>query len=158
KQRPRLVGAAVLVPALDAAITIPPRRRSPDVLPQGGYCDVTTRGDPERLLPAQFALDPAQFVRRFTSHELLYFKREEPQQAVRPERVVVLDQGVRTWGNVRLGLAAAAFSLLTRTTKRVGTLRLYLTSASAAVDLAGADVEAVAELLEASDLTPHPAS
>jgi hypothetical protein len=96
RRRARLVGAAALVPALDAALTLPPRGRPPEALPVGGYCDVTTRGDPGRLLPGQFALEPDEFVRRFAGNELLYFKREEPHQAVRPERVIVLDQGVRT--------------------------------------------------------------
>src|SRR5207248_2346592 len=112
RRRPRLAGAALLAPAVDAAVTIPPRRHTPDALPQGGYCDVTTRSDPERLLPAQFALDPDEFVRRFAGRELLYYKREEPHTAERPDRVIVLDQGVRTWGGVRLALAGAALALL----------------------------------------------
>jgi hypothetical protein len=129
RRRPRLVGAAALTPHLDAALTFPPRRRTPDALPQGGYADVATRGDPERLLPGQFALDPDEFVRRFAENELLYFKREEPHAAEAPERVVVLDQGVRTWGGVRLALAAAALSLLRRNAKRFGPARLAATSA-----------------------------
>jgi hypothetical protein len=156
RTRPRLVGAAVLVPALDAGLTIPPRRRSPDAVPQGGYADVTTRGQPEHLLPGQFALDPDEFVRRFAERELLYFRREEPHTAQKPERVIVLDQGVRTWGGVRLALAAAALSLLRRDPKRLGPAQLVLTSADGPIDPAGLDVEALADRLEASDLTPDP--
>jgi hypothetical protein len=155
-KRVRLVGAAALVPALDAALTLPPRRRSPDALPQGGYCDVTNRGDPERLLPGQFALDPDEFVRRFAERELLYFKREEPHAAEKPERIVVLDQGVRTWGSVRLALAAAALTLLKKDAKRVGRVRLALTSTPDLIDVADADVETIADRLEASDLTLNP--
>ena len=92
----KAMGAASLVPALDGALTLPARRRSPDAVPQGGYCDVTTRGDPDRLLPGQFALDPDEFIRRFAERELLYFQREEPHATRRPERLIVLDQGVRT--------------------------------------------------------------
>lgn len=154
--RTRLVGAASLVPALDAALTLPPRGRPPDALPLGGYCDVTTRGDPERLLPGQFALDPDEFVRRFAASELLYFKREEPHEAVRPERVIVLDQGVRTWGSVRLALAGAALALLRVNPKRCGPVHLFATSAPGAVELLHPNPDAVAERLEASDLTPHP--
>lgn len=157
KRRPRLVGAAALTPHLDAALTFPPRRRTPDALPQGGYADVTTRGDPERLLPGQFALDPDEFVRRFAGRELLYFKREEPHAAEAPERVIVLDQGVRTWGGVRLGLAAAALSLLRRDAKRFGPARLAATSVPDVVDPQGETVEALAGVLEASDLTVNPA-
>src|SRR5262249_37921390 len=136
--------------------TVPPRRRSPDAVPQGGYCDVTTRGEPERLLPAQFALDPDEFVRRFAERELLYFKREEPHATEKPDRVIVLDQGVRTWGSVRLALAAAALVLLSKDPKRLGRVRLVLTSVPDLVDVQRREPEAVAGLLEASDTTAHP--
>lgn len=158
RKRARLVGAASLVPALDAALALPPRGRPPEALPVGGYCDVTTRGGPERLLPGQFALDPDEFVRRFAAHELLYFKREEPHAAVRPNRVVVLDQGVRTWGSVRLALAAAALSLIKVDPKRCGTAQLFTTSNGMAVHLLHPNLDRLADRLEASDLTPHPAA
>jgi hypothetical protein len=161
RRRDRLVGAAALVPALDAAVALPPRGRPPESLPVGGYHDVTTRGDPARLLPGQFALDPDEFVRRFAGNELLYFQREEPHEAVRAERVVVLDQGVRTWGSVRLALTAAALSLLRVDARRCGRARLFLTSAPWPIDLAepglaDADLVSAADRLEASDLTPNP--
>ncbi len=88
--RPRLVGAAWLTPALDAALAFPPRRRSADAIPQGGHADVTTRGRPEQLLLSQFALDSDEFVRRFAEKELLYFKPEEPHAPQPPDRVIVL--------------------------------------------------------------------
>ncbi|MBA4187711.1 MAG: hypothetical protein C0467_06790 [Planctomycetaceae bacterium] len=158
RKRQRLVGAAVLVPALDAGLTLPPRRRAPNAPPQGGYCDVTTRGEPEQLLPTQFALDSDEFIRRFASRELLYFQKEEPHQPELPERVIVLDQGVRTWGSVRLALAAAAFSLLAPRANRCASVKLFLTSTHGPIDLTGQDVEAVADQLESSDLTPDPAA
>jgi hypothetical protein len=157
RSRPRLVGAAVLVPALDAALTVPPRKPAAEAVPQGGYADVTTRGDPDRLLPSQLALDPDEFVRRFAGRELLFFKREEPHAPAASERVVVLDQGVRTWGGVRLALAAAAMSLLRANPKRVGAVRLAATSGGGVIDPTATDAAALAGLLEASDLTPHPA-
>ncbi len=157
RTRPRLVGATVLTPALDGALALPPRRRMPDALPQGGYADVTTRGDPDRLLLSQFALDPDDFVRRFAERELLYFKREEPHAPTPPERVIVLDQGVRTWGAVRLALAAATLSLLRQTPKKSPPPRLFATSVSAEVPVPPATAEELARVLEASDLTRTPA-
>jgi hypothetical protein len=156
RRRSRLAGAAVLAPAVDAAVTIPPRRRTPDALPQGGYCDVTTRGDPERLLPPQFALDPDEFVRRFAGRELLYFKREEPHTAEKPERVIVLAPGVRSWGSVRLARAGAALALLGEDPKRLGRVGLFVTSSPGRIDVTGPDAETIADLLEASDLTHNP--
>ena len=153
---PRLVGAASLIPALDAGLTIPPRKRSPDAVPQGGYSDVTTRGDPDRLLPSQFALDPDEFVRRFAEHELLYFQREEPHEAQKPERVLVFDQGVRTWGRVRLALAGAVLSLLKFDARKIGDVRLHATSQREPLELRTAKIGALRDVLEASDFTETP--
>jgi hypothetical protein len=156
RRRPRLAGAAALVPALDAALSLPPRQLRPSQQPVGGYEGVTTRGAPERLLPHQFALEPLDFVRRFAEHELLYFRREEPHNGRRPERLVVLDQGVRTWGGVRLALTAAVLALLGKDRKRAGPLRLALAGADP-FDPADRPEDEFADRLEASDLTPHPA-
>ena len=48
----------------------------------------------------QFALEPMEFLRRLAEHEMLYFRREEPHERVSEDLVVLLDQGVRTWGPV----------------------------------------------------------
>ncbi len=156
RKRERLVGAATLAPALDAALTLPPRRPRPESIPQGGYVDVTTRGDPDRLLPSQFALESDEFVRRFAERELLYFRREEPHRQSAPERWLVLDQGVRTWGPVRLGLTAGVVALLGKDPARFGRLRLSLTSHPTPLDPAEMSLEALADHLEASDLAPNP--
>ena len=73
----------------------------------GGYTDITTRGAPERILPIQFALDGEEFLRRFAERELLYFHREDVREPLTEELVILLDQGVRTWGDVRLLLSGA---------------------------------------------------
>src|SRR5581483_11102320 len=159
RRRPRLAGAVALAPALDAALSLPPRRLRPSEQPMGGYEGVTTRGAPERLLPHQFALEPLDFVRRFAEHELLYFRREEPHRGERPERLVVLDQGVRTWGGVRLALAAAVVALAGKDRRRAGPLRLAMTAADRPpFDPAAVPLTELADLLEASDLTPNPAA
>ena len=100
--------AAQLVPSALALPTAAYRMTGPQELPVGGYTDIVTRGQVEQLLPTQFALDELEFLRRFSENELLYFRREEPPAQNRQELVVLLDQGVRTWGDVRLVLAAAA--------------------------------------------------
>jgi hypothetical protein len=158
RMEPRLAGAASLVPTLDGALSLPARKRSPDALPQGGYTDVTTRGEPERLLPGQFALEPDEFIRRFAERELLYFLREEPHQARRPERLVILDQGVRTWGGVRLALAAAALVFMRKEAKRVGRVRFATTAAPRPIDVQFTTVESLIGSLESSDLTATPAA
>ncbi len=107
----RLSGSAPFVEQLTGALALPPRRLARPELPLGGYADVTTRGGPEQILPSQFALDELEFIRRCAEQELLYYRREEPHDRTRENLVVLLDQGVRTWGDVRLVLAAAVFAL-----------------------------------------------
>ena len=96
---------------MTGALTLPPRRLAYQDLPLGGYSDVTNRGKVEQLLLSQFALDEVDFFRRFAEHELLFYRREDPTNPTRQELVVLLDQGVRTWGNIRLVLAAALLAL-----------------------------------------------
>ena len=71
---------------------------------------MATRGRPEQILPSQFAIDDIEFLRRFAENELLYFHREEPHAPVTEELVLLIDQGVRTWGRVRHALVASALA------------------------------------------------
>jgi hypothetical protein len=157
RRRPRLAGAVALAPVLAGSLTLPPRRLSRHEQPVGGYADVTNRGDPERLLPSQLALDGLDFVRRYAERELLYFRREEPRDRQQPELRIVLDQGVRTWGGVRLALAAAVVALLGRDRRRTGDMRLTIAELSG-IDPHELKPDELADVLEASDLSPHPAA
>jgi hypothetical protein len=146
------------VAQLVSALTLPPRRRADRELPLGGYSDVTTRGHPEQILLSQFALDELEFVRRHAENELLHYRREEPHTRTREELVVLLDQGVRCWGPVRLVLAAAVLALGQLAQQRRLPFRVAVGSASGeAVDPLTFDGEDLAELLAASDLSAHPA-
>ena len=157
ERRPRLAGAASLVAPLAGALALPPRRLARSEQPTGGYADVATRGLAEQILPHQFALDAEEFLRRFAEHELLYFHREEPHAPVAEELVVVVDQGVRTWGDVRLALAAAALALGRQAARRG--LPLFVATTGSGAPRAASEIgrEELGTLLEASDLSPHPA-
>ncbi len=153
----RLAGAVPLVDRLVGALSLPPRRLADRQLPLGGYADVGTRGQPEQILPAQFALDELEFLRRHAEHELLYYRREEPHSPTRDELLVLLDQGVRTWGRVRLALAACALALGELARARRLALRFATTgNGGRTVDPLAVESAELAELLGASDLTPHP--
>jgi MoxR-vWA-beta-propeller ternary system domain bpX1 len=157
-QHERLSGAIPFVAQLVSALALPPRRMGPPELPLGGYSDVTNRGQPEHILPSQFALDDLEFVRRYAERELLYYRREEPHARTREELVVLLDQGVRTWGVVRLVLAAALVAFGQMAERRRMPFWVATTSASGAPrDPLQMTEEGLAELLQSSDLTAHPA-
>lgn len=157
-RRPRSAAAARWIPQLEGSLALPPRRLEPATLPIGGYADVSTRGEPERILPFQFALEPIEFLRRFAERELLYYHREEPKSPTPRDLVVVLDQGVRTWGDVRLIIIAAAIALAKRDVeKRKNLLFAATSSGGLIVDPAEVDDEALGEMFDASDLSPDPA-
>src|SRR5262245_10240551 len=156
QERTRLGGAVPLVRHFVSALTLPPRKHTPPQLPVGGYADVTTRGDPARLLPSQFALDPDEFVRRFAEHELLFFRREDPHERRKEHLALVVDQGVLTWGPVRLALGAAvlAFGRLAARRGHAFSVRCGSAPAERFTPPAG-DARRVGEVLEASDLHSH---
>ncbi|MBL8792504.1 MAG: hypothetical protein JNM56_01225 [Planctomycetia bacterium] len=156
-RRERLHGAVRFVAQLVGALSLPPRRLTPNELSLGGYADVTTRGQPEQLLLSQFALDDLEFVRRFAARELLYYRREEPHTPLREELVLLLDQGVRTWGDVRLVLGAAVFALGKRAVARKVPLRLATTAnGGRLLDPLRLTDDEFGALLEASDLSLQP--
>ena len=156
-RRKRLAGAVSLVGHLEGALSLPPRRLEHQPVAVGGYADVTTRGHPEHLLPHQFALDGMEFLRRFAEREMLYFRREEPHAPASEELVVLLDQGVRTWGDVRLVLSAAVLALGKMAVRKKLSFRFAATSARGRViDPLQEDDETIGEMLEASDLTAEP--
>jgi hypothetical protein len=153
----RLSGVMPFVAQLVSALTLPPRRLAQQELPLGGYADVTTRGHPEGILPSQFALDELEFVRRHAENELLYFRREEPQARTRESLLLLLDQGVRTWGDVRLVLTAAVIALARFAEARRRPFLLACTSnGGPGQDPLALESPALQGMLEASDLSPTP--
>ncbi len=155
EERPRLAGVTRLVERLEGALSLPPRRVEVTGLQADGYWDLTTRGAPEQILPIQFALEDEEFLRRFAERELLYFHRETPSRPVAQELVLVLDQGVRTWGDVRLVLAGAAMALARQAARRKLAVRLATTGDEGGP--VALDSPALGDLLESSDLSPNPA-
>ena len=154
---PRLASALPFLPQLISALSIPPRHLERSELAVGGYADIASRGRPEQLLPGQFALDNEEFTRRFAEHELLYFRREEPPTGQREELILLLDQGVRTWGIVRTLLGAAALALVKLADRRKRALGVAATSnGGVAVDPLSVDPEELANLVAASDLSANP--
>jgi hypothetical protein len=153
----RLREAAPFVAQLVSALTLPPRRLVQPELPLGGYSDVATRGAVEHLLPSQLVFDGEDFVRRHASNELLYFRREEPQQPIAQTLIVLLDQGVRTWGIVRVVLTAALFALGRLAERKHFTLTLAATSTGGRLlDPLHDSAQELEKALAASDLSAHP--
>ncbi|MHB1561651.1 MAG: hypothetical protein ACYC61_29735, partial [Isosphaeraceae bacterium] len=85
--------------------------------------------------------------------------RETPARPVTRELVLLMDQGIRTWGDVRLALAGAAMAMARQGRRRGLAVRLATTGGEGEpVDPESLGVEALANLLEGSDLSPDPAA
>lgn len=156
RDRPRMAAAFAQVDRLAAAVDLPSRRPSHERLPTGGYTDLSTHGPPERLLPTQFALDPDEFLRRFAGRELLYYHREEPHRPEAKDLIVLLDQGIRTWGAVRLTLTAATVALGRLADRRGRRMLLATTSQTTPIDPRLAGAADLGRLIESSDLSENP--
>lgn len=157
-RRPRLAGGASMVARFEGALSLPPRQRWREIMPTGGYADLANHGHPERLLPAQFGLDAEEFLRRFAERELLYYHREEPRTPEPEELVLLIDQGVRTWGVVRLVLGAAAVAIGRMADRRKIRVGIATTARSEPVDPSAIDPEELGTRLEGSDLTENPSA
>jgi hypothetical protein len=157
-KRGRLASAEPFLEQMISALTLPPRKMQAEELPVGGYSGIATRGHPDQILPSEFAIDELEFLRRFAENELLFYRREQPRNQLREDMVVLIDQGVRTWGDVRLLLSAAALAFGEKAARRGIEFALAGTSNNGAlVDPTSVDVETVADLVEASDLSANPA-
>lgn len=155
--RDRLRGVAPFMAQLVSALSLPPRRVQRAQLPVGGYSSVTNRGHPDQILASEFAVDEFEFLRRFAEHELLYWQREEPLSQVREDTIVLLDQGVRTWGETRLVLAAAAMALARRSQRRGTPVLLAATSNHGVpLDPVATAPSDLGRVLDSTDLSADP--
>jgi hypothetical protein len=107
QQSDRISQSLRLVPILEGALSLPYRKPATPLLPVGGYADVVNRGLPDQLVLSQFALDDDEFVRRFAENELLYYQHERAYRPQCQRLILLIDQGIRTWGRARIALAAA---------------------------------------------------
>lgn len=85
--------------------------RSLDEAAVGGYADLSNRGDLDRLLLTEIAMDDMVLATRVAMGEALYLKREPPKQQPMRRRIVMLDSGIRTWGTPRLFIAAIGLAM-----------------------------------------------
>ncbi|MCF6227878.1 MAG: hypothetical protein L3J82_04305, partial [Planctomycetes bacterium] len=148
---PRLAGVSDLMQQVIAAVSIPPRSQQRTELPIGGYSSIVNRGQPDQILMSEHAVDELEFLRRYANNELLYWQREEPQNQQAEELCIVLDQGVRTWGEPRLALTAAALALGKQAEKAEMPCK-FVFSGEVMLDRQPASLQ-----FESSDLTSNPA-
>jgi hypothetical protein len=107
---PKTEGVARLTQRLVAALHITMHTAAVGNLPLGGYADISTRGDFDRLLLSELAYDDALLTARLVNNEALYLRREEPPDQVQRQRIILLDTTLPMWGLPRVFAVAAALA------------------------------------------------
>lgn len=105
---------------VSATVSLPRSPSDPDTLPIGGVSDVTNRGEPDRLLMSELALDSDLLIARIANGQALYLRREQPPQPESKHRCLMIETGIRTWGTMRLYAAAFALGLCIAQERRGG--------------------------------------
>lgn len=101
---------ASLAWSLTSFIALPRQPSEPDILQIGGVSDISNRGNPQRLLMTELAADPDLLIARIANGQALYLRRESPPKP-RPEtRDILIENGIRCWGEQRLSILALALA------------------------------------------------
>ncbi len=107
---PETAGLARLTRHVMAAMRIPMHSSDRSDQPFGGYSDISNRGQIDRLLVSELALDDLTLAARIVNNEALYLEREAPPRQPPRQRIVLLDNGLRMWGTPRIFSLAVALA------------------------------------------------
>ncbi|HVJ67258.1 MAG TPA: hypothetical protein VM510_04700, partial [Caulifigura sp.] len=113
-----------LVKEIRAAIAIPRRIVPGDDLGLGGVSDLINRGELDRLLLSELAQDDDVLMIRVALREALFLRREAPPSPPADARALLVDQGLRLWGQPRF-LAAAVMLAFMVEHESLGGLNLF---------------------------------
>ncbi len=124
EQRETHANLARLVREIRAAVSFPRQILPGDDLGLGGVSDLTNRGEPDRLLLSELAQDSDVLTIRVALQEALYLRRESPPSPPAVARALLIDHGLRMWGQPRF-LAVAVMLALMADHESHGALRLF---------------------------------
>lgn len=109
-QDPKTTGIARLSKRLTAALNIPMQSKGSSDQPFGGISDITNRGNYDKLLLSELAHDDELLMARLVNNEALYFKREEPPENPKRQRIILMDTTLKMWGTSRVFALAAGLA------------------------------------------------
>lgn len=117
-------GIARLAKRITAALNIPMQSKGRSDQPFGGISDITNRGNYDKLLLSELAHDDDLLMARLVNNEALYFRREEPPQEPKMQRVILMDTTLKMWGTSRVFALAAGLAFAGQN-KHVETVATY---------------------------------
>jgi hypothetical protein len=112
-----LEGFARLTRNLMAAISLPKPVSDLAAMPLGGVSDITNRGPLDRLLLSELAHDDLTLAVRIAVNEAMYLRRENPSSNPDRHRVILLENGIRSWGIPKVFATAASLALIAKSSK-----------------------------------------
>ncbi len=102
---------ARLAKEISTTIALPRTPSEPDTLQIGGVSDISNRGKPDRLLMSELALDSDLLIARIANGQALYLRRESPPKPRPQQRMVLMENGIRCWGEKRISITALALAV-----------------------------------------------
>lgn len=100
-----------LIKRLWSGLNIPLHHSHPSEQPLGGISDLTNKGDFDKLVISEFAYDDDVFMSRIANNEALYMQREVPPEADKFERILLIDNTLKNWGNPKILAFASAIAI-----------------------------------------------
>jgi len=151
-----LGGIAQVAQDLMAAVHLPRAIAEPDLMPLGGFSDISNRGPLDRLLITELAHDDETLAVRVALNEALYLRRESPPKTPQRRRALLIDTGIRLWGVPRVFAISVALALAA-TAEKLSTISAYRTNDGSITESDLLTREGLIEHLKALDPLPHPA-
>jgi len=152
---PEHAGLARLARDLMAALQLPRRLSEQDDMPLGGFADIATRGNLDRLLLSELAHDDLTLAVRIALSEALYLRREPPAKHPPSTLAILLDSGIRLWGAPRVLAVAVALGLIGKSAQHER-LTAYRASGSGIIPVDLLNKSGIIEQLGALETDPHP--
>jgi len=121
------VGA--LIPGLISGLQISLHASLPSEQPLGGVADITNKGSFDKLLTSEYAFDDHVLLSRLANNEALYKHREIPPAENTDPRVLLIDNTLKNWGNIRTVSFAAALAIVKHPKNRLP-CRIFLVDRS----------------------------
>lgn len=109
-QDPTTIGIAKLARRLIATLNIPMQSKGSSDQSFGGISDITNRGNYDKLLLSELAYDDELLMARLVNNEALYFRREQPPEQPKMQRIILMDTTIKMWGTSRVFALAAGLA------------------------------------------------
>ena len=147
---------AALAWDLSILISLPKKPSEPDDLQIGGVSDISNRGNPERLLISELAAEPDALIARIATGQALYLRHESPPKQRAHKRDILIENGIRCWGEQRITMLAFALATAAAEEKRGANVRVNTLAGNQIFQENFSSLEGLTNALERLHTAAHP--